>query len=156
MEESQKKQRVVMVSGGFDPFHLGHLLSFQAAKALGDKLVVVIDGDDFLKKKKGSFFMPLEDRVAIIKELKCVDEVIVIGDGEIDDAILHIKPDIFAKGGDRNSLDTIPKAEKDACEKVGCKIVFNVGGGKIRSSSDLLDRWVKLNSSNSSSNFTQS
>lgn len=123
--------------------HLGHLLSFQAAKSIGDTLIVVIDGDKFLRNKKGDFFMPVEDRFAIIKELRCVDDVIVMGSGDLADAILHIKPDIFAKGGDRNSLDTIPKSERDACEKVGCKIVFNVGGGKIRSSSDMLNEWIK-------------
>ncbi|HLD97895.1 MAG TPA: adenylyltransferase/cytidyltransferase family protein [Candidatus Nanoarchaeia archaeon] len=147
-EKTETKKRVVMVSGGFDPLHLGHLLSFQAAKALGDKLIVVIDGDEFLVKKKGAPFMPVEDRVAIIKELRCVDEVVVIGDGDISDAIIHIKPDVFANGGDKNSLETIPKEEREACEKVGCKIVFNVGGGKIRSSSVLLDNWIKNNSKN--------
>lgn len=131
-----------MVSGGFDPLHLGHLIHFQSAKALGDKLVVVIDGDEFLRNKKGKPFMPVEDRVAIIKELRCVDEVLVMGTGLITDAILHIKPNILAKGGDRNSLKTIPREERAACKKVGCTIVFNVGGGKIRASSDLLRDWV--------------
>ena len=143
--ETVKKQIVVMVSGGFDPLHLGHLFSFQAAKSLGDKLIVLIDGDDFLKKKKGAPFLPLEDRVAIIKELRCVDEVVVIGDGDISDAIRHIKPDIIANGGDRNSLETIPESERRAAEEVGAKMIFNVGGGKIRSSSQLLKNWIDNN-----------
>src|SRR3990167_6959853 len=84
-KNKKDSEKLVMVSGGFDPLHLGHLLSFQAAKALGDKLIVVIDSDEFLVKKKGAPFMPVEDRVAIIKELRCVDEVVVIGDGDISD-----------------------------------------------------------------------
>lgn len=143
MEEIKKKEKIVMVSGGFDPFHLGHLLSFQAAKKLGDKLIVVIDGDGYLIKKKGAVFMPIEDRIAIIKELKCVDDVIVMGDGDLSETILYMKPDIFANGGDRSNLERIPITEREACEKVGCKIIFNVGGGgKLRSSSNLLKKWV--------------
>src|SRR3990167_3012816 len=143
MEEINKKEKIVMVSGGFDPLHLGHLLSFQAAKRLGDKLIVVIDGDEFLIKKKGAVFLPVEDRITIIKEFRCVDDVIVMGDGDLSETILHMKPDIFANGGDRGSLDRIPLTEREACEKVGCKIVFNVGGGnKLRSSSELLKKWV--------------
>ena len=88
--------------------------------------------------------MPVEDRVAIIKELRCVDDVIVMGDGDLSDAILHLKPDIFANGGDRSTFERIPLSEREACEKVGCKIVFNVGGGKIRSSSELLRKWCEF------------
>lgn len=150
-KKSQKQKSVyvkpvikkVMVSGGFDPLHLGHLLSFQAACSLGDKLVVVIDGDGFLLQKKGAIFMPLEDRVAIIKELRCVDEVVVMGNGSIADAIRHIKPAIWANGGDKNSLKTIPKEEVAACREVGCELVFDIGGGKIRASSELLRKWVE-------------
>ncbi len=146
IELNGKKEKIVMVSGGFDPLHLGHLLSFQAAKRLGDKLVVVIDGDEYLIKKRGHVFMPIEDRIAIIRELECVDDVITMGDGDLSETILHMKPDIFANGGDKNLLEKIPSSEIEACEKVGCKIIFNVGGGnKLRSSSELLDRWVTLN-----------
>ncbi len=138
-----RKEKVVMVSGSFDPLHLGHLLSFQAAKALGDKLVVVIDGDEYTIKKKGKVFMPLEDRVAIIKELRCVDDVFVMGGGDVVNAILHLKPNIWANGGDIDSIKKIPILERNACIKVRCQIIFGVGGGKIRSSSDLLSNWVK-------------
>ena len=141
--EIKRKEKVVMVGGGFDPLHLGHLMKLKSAKALGDKLVVALDGDEYLIKKKGKVFMPAEDRFMIMKELKCVDEVIMIGKGSIADAILQIKPDIYAHGGYKDSIGTLVKEEVEACKKVGTEIVFNVGGAKIRSSSELLKRWVE-------------
>ena len=88
--------------------------------------------------------MPIEDRIAVIKELRCVDDVIIMGDGDLSETILYMKPDIFANGGDISALEKIPLSEREACEKVGCKILFNVGGGnKLRSSSDLWNKWVE-------------
>ena len=141
-KNGKKTETVVLVTGGYDPLHIGHLLSFKAAKALGDKLIVAIDGNEYLRKKMGAPFLPIEDRVAIIQELRCVDQVIVIGDGDMSDAILAIKPDILANGGDRSSIKNLLKKEVGACRKIGCRMIFNVGGGKIRSSSDLLRQWV--------------
>lgn len=141
--KNTKKEKVVMVSGGFDPLHLGHLMKLKAAKALGDKLIVVLDGDGYLEKKKGRPFMPAEDRYIIMKELRCVDEVIILGRGNIADAILNIKPDIYAHGGDKDSIEKLVPEEVEACKKAGVLMVFNVGGGKIRSSSELLNKWVE-------------
>jgi len=134
-----------MVSGGFDPLHSGHLIHFKEAKKLGDKLIVVIDGDSYLINKKGKIFMPIEDRVAIIKELRCVDEVIALekNKSNISEIILKIKPDILAKGGDIVNLDQFSKEEVEACKKINCKIVFGIGGKKIRASSELLKNWVE-------------
>lgn len=146
IEKVGKREIKVMVSGCFDPLHIGHLHYFQDAKKLGDKLIVVIDNDSYTKKKKGAVFMPIQDRLPIIKELKCVDEAISMDEGEdVSEAILNIKPDIFAKGGDIDSIEKIPKNEILACKKTGCRIVFNVGGGKIRASSVLLKTWVDKN-----------
>lgn len=134
------KQIVVATSGGFDPLHIGHVRLMEEAKKLGDKLIVIVNGDGWLERKKGYAFMPAEERVEIIKALRCVDEVVVWDDGTstVSGALASIKPDIFAKGGDRDSYDKIPEAA--VCEKINCKIVFNVGGGKIQSSSWLLNK----------------
>ncbi len=140
-----------MVSGGFDPIHIGHVRYFEAAKKLGDKLVVVINNDHWYKVKGRPVFMPDKERKEIIKSLKCVDKVILSGhqkntkDISVCKEIEKIRPHIFAKGGDRKpSGDPIPEPEVAICKKLGIKIIYNVGrGGKVRSSSDLLKEYEK-------------
>lgn len=132
-----------MVSGGFDPVHIGHLRMFQEAKKLGDELLVVINSDSWLKRKKGKNFMLSRDRKEIIKGFECVNYVYVL-ESDIDDvteAIELFKPSIFANGGDRKAPKDIPEAK--LCKKHKVKMVFNVGGGKIRSSSELLKEYSK-------------
>ena len=87
--------------------------------------------------------MPAQDRAEIISALAGVDAVVIWDDGkdDVSAALEYIQPDIFAKGGDRNSLAKIPEAA--VCKRIGCKIIFNVGGGKIESSSWLLERFSK-------------
>lgn len=137
-----KKEILVMVCGGFDPLHIGHIDHFKKAKALGDKLLVVTQGDDWLVRKKGKCFMTLDDRISMIKELKCVDYVIGWKSDRDDqgETLELIRPDIFAKGGDRKDINSIPKEEVDACKKYGIRLVFGVDG-RIRSSSELLKRY---------------
>lgn len=132
---------LVATSGGFDPVHLGHLKLFREAKKLGDKLVVIVNDDGWLQRKKGRVFMPLEDRIEIIKEFRCVDLVVVWDDGSenTSGALEILRPQIFANGGDRKNKNDIPEAK--ICEEIGCKIIFNVGGGKIRSSSELSQKY---------------
>jgi D-beta-D-heptose 7-phosphate kinase/D-beta-D-heptose 1-phosphate adenosyltransferase len=116
-------QRIVAVSGGFDPLHVGHIRYFLAAKQIAPILVVILNGDSFLMRKKGYAFMPLEERIEIIQNIKCVD-VVWPFESESDnvaDAIRAIKPDYFAKAGDRN-LGNIPLDEILACREVGCEI----------------------------------
>ncbi|MCF7859636.1 MAG: adenylyltransferase/cytidyltransferase family protein [Candidatus Cloacimonetes bacterium] len=133
--------KVVAVSGGFDPIHVGHVRLINNAKALGDKLVVIINNDNWLKKKKGYTFMKEEDRLEIIKNLKSVDDAILTkhcpndDDVSVCDALMEIKPDLFANGGDRKA-DNIP--EYKLCDDLGIEMRFNVGGDKIRSSSELV------------------
>lgn len=141
--ERKKKKIMVAVSGGFDPLHIGHVRMFEEAKKLGDELVVILNNDNWLRKKKGRAFMPEVERKEIIEALRCVDRVVLTGHGPNPDdmsvcAELHaLKPDIFANGGDRNH-NNIP--EVAVCEDLGCKIVFNVGkGGKVQSSSWLIN-----------------
>lgn len=132
---------VVAVCGGFDPIHVGHVRHFRDAKKLGDVLVVMLNTDDWLVKKKGYIFMPFEERKEIIESIRYVDKVIPVidTDGSVAKTLEQLKPDIFAKGGDR-TITNIPKSEIDVCEKLGIKIVFSVGGGKVQSSSWLIDK----------------
>ncbi len=129
---------IVATSGGYDPLHIGHLRCLRAASEFGGTLITIVNGDGFLERKKQYKFMPLADRMEIIDGIKGVDIVIPWDDGTqfVSGAIELIKPNIFAKGGDRAEPKDIP--EWDICQEVGCKVVFNVGGGKIRSSSELV------------------
>lgn len=138
MKEGKKVR--VMVAGGFDPLHIGHLAHFQMAKKLGDWLIVSVNPDSDMIRKKGYCFMPLEERREIIKELRCVDEVLttIDNDGTQAETLKLVKPDIFAKGGDRTP-GNMPQNEVDACEEIGCKIVYGVGP-KLTSSSELVRR----------------
>jgi len=139
-----------MVSGGFDPVHIGHVRLFNEAKRLGDELVVVINNDNWLKSKKGYVFMPELERKEIIEAFEAVDRVILSGhkentkDMSVCMELIKVKPHIFANGGDRNEKDANdPNSslyrERQIHKKLGIKMVYNVGyGGKVRSSSELV------------------
>jgi len=132
-------------SGGFDPLHVGHLRCIQSTAKMcqGVKrteaglFVVIVNGDGFLYRKKGYAFMPHIERMEIVGGIEGVDYVLGWDDGTqtVTGALEIIKPDYFTKGGDRNSAENVP--EFDLCKKIGCDVIFNVGGGKIRSSSEL-------------------
>lgn len=121
-----------------DPPHKGHRDHCRLAKKLGDWLIVSIQPDSNLVKKKGYCLLPLEHRKAVIEEWRCVDEVIVtLGeDGLQAETLKLVRPDIFAKGGDRTP-DNMPQAEIDACQEIGCEIVYGVGD-KIGSSKEFV------------------
>ena len=132
--------KIVVVSGGFDPVHIGHVRMFNEARALGDKLIVILNNDNWLKMKKGFVFMPEAERAEIIKEFGSVDDVIVTSHSENDSdtsvqrELEMIKPHIFANGGDRKAEVDIPEVE--VCKKYGIEMHFNIGqGGKVQSSS---------------------
>jgi cytidyltransferase-like protein len=131
------KPVTVAISGAFDPIHVGHVRYIREAAKLGDRLVVILNSDDFLLRKKGFVFRPFEDRKEILESVKGVDEVIasVDEDQTVSKTLELLKPDIFAKGGARTGPENIPEAK--TCRKIGCKLVTNVGGGQIRSDSDL-------------------
>ena len=137
-----KEGKVVVVSGGFDPVHIGHVRMFQEAKDLagpGGKLIVVINCDAWLVRKKGKAFMREEDRAEIIRAFGCVDDVYILHSdrNDVGEALERTKPHIFANGGDRRNTNDIPEAV--VCEQYNIQMVFNIGeGGKIRSSSELL------------------
>ena len=145
----KNKKIVVAVSGGFDPIHIGHVRMFQEAKKLGDELVVIINNDNWLRKKKGYVFMPEDQRKEIIESIKGVDRVVIskhpknTTDMSICDALIKVMPDIFANGGDRVATNT---PEIVVCKKHKIKMIWNVGdGGKVQSSSWLVSA-VKLQS----------
>jgi len=137
----------VAISGGFDPIHIGHIRLIQEARKLGDKLVVILNNDNWLRKKKKHIFMHQKERREILESIEGVDQVVLTGhpknpkDMSVSRELFKVRPDIFANGGDRKSEKDIP--EVIACRKIGCKMVFNVGrGGKIQSSSWLLSQYV--------------
>src|SRR3989338_1650870 len=136
------KKIAVLTSGGFDPMHVGHFRCMEAAKKLGDYLIVVVNGDSWLKRKKGRVSMPAKERAEIIGGLRCVDEVYILNStrDDVGEALERFRPAIFAKGGDRTAKN-IP--EREICKKLGIKVVYRVGGGKIESSSELLEKYWK-------------
>lgn len=137
--------KIVVVSGGFDPLHSGHIAYFKSARKLGDKLVVAVNSDDWLTRKKGRPFMSFHERCNIIQELGCVDQVIGFNDEDdtASNAIFQMlstkrRSDtvIFANGGDRTS-DNIPEMIYDEVQ-----FEFGVGGeDKKNSSSWILKEW---------------
>ena len=142
-----KKPKVVAVSGGFDPLHIGHVRMFEEARAMGDKLVVILNNDNWLMEKKGFVFMPQEERKAIIEAYDFVDRVFITEHIENDPdrsvvaALRAVMPDVFCNGGDRASAADIP--EVAVCEELGIQMQFGVGGGKIQSSSWLTAQMPK-------------
>ena len=145
------EKRVVLVTGGFDPLHSGHLAYFNSAKALGDTLVVGINSDSWLKRKKGRSFYTWNERFQLIKNLEMVDYVIEFNDDE-NNSINAIKQStqtfpgakiIFANGGDRTA-ENIPEMGllDDIRYKDNLEFVFSVGGdNKMNSSSWILEEW---------------
>jgi len=133
--------KVVVVSGYFDPLHVGHIEYLKMAKSLGDKLIVILNNDKQAELKKSKAFMPEQERKIILEALKMVDEVFLSIDEDVSvcKSLEFIKPNIFAKGGDRFNNE-IP--EREICNKLGIKMVDGLGN-KIQSSS-----WLIKGSSN--------
>lgn len=144
IRESQFKEKtVVCTSGYFDPIHPGHISCIRESKKFGDILVVLLNGDSQCITKKGKPFMPVRDKAYIIDSIKEVDYVVIYDHPDRVDCcegIEIVKPDIFTKGGDRNTKGNVP--EVDIVESYGGKVEYNVGDPKIRSSSDYLKEWV--------------
>jgi cytidyltransferase-like protein len=136
--------KIVMATGGFDPMHSGHIAYLKASRALGDMLIVGINSDEWLERKKGRAFMPWNERLCIVNNLAMVDEVYTFDDedGSARHFIQQVRahyPDaelIFANGGDRTQ-DNIPEMRVD-----GIEFAFGVGGeNKANSSSWILQDW---------------
>lgn len=135
---------IVVVSGGFDPIHSGHIKLLKEAKLLGDMLIVGINSDEWLAHKKGRAFMPWPERLCIINNLAMVDEVYTFDDEDgsarhlLAQVRAHYPTDriIFANGGDRTQNNIPEMSVKDV------EFVFGVGGeNKANSSSWILEEW---------------
>ncbi len=134
--------KIVLVTGGFDPLHSGHIKYFKEAKKLGSKLIVGLNSDEWLARKKGKPFMLFDERYTIIKALEMVDDVISFSDDDdtANHAIFQVQSThggkvIFANGGDR-TRGNIPEMKFTNVE-----FAFGVGGEKINSSKQLLEDW---------------
>lgn len=134
--------KVSIVSGGFDPIHVGHIELFEKARELSDELWVILNTDEFLANKKGKPFMPFEERKKILKSLSVVDVVVrcVDKDQTVCKTLKKLKKTtaitdtelFFCNGGDRTSGKNTP--EHKLCEEIGIKTVYGLGD-KIQSSS---------------------
>ena len=131
-----EERPTVMVSGGFDPVHAGHIRMIRHAAQYGD-VIVIANSDDWLYRKKGFVFMEWEKRVEILNAIKGVVIVDSVddSDGTVCDAIKRHVPTYFANGGDRGRSNT---PEQSVCEELDVKLLWGIGGEeKIDSSSDL-------------------
>jgi D-beta-D-heptose 7-phosphate kinase/D-beta-D-heptose 1-phosphate adenosyltransferase len=130
-------RKVVAVSGGFDPMHIGHVRMIQNSAEIGDVLVI-INSDDWLKRKKGYVFMPFEERAEILSAVKGVVSIVSVDDTDntVCEALRTHAPDYFANGGDRKQKNT---PEMTVCEELGIEMLWSMGGGKIQSSSWLVE-----------------
>tara|TARA_R100000030_G_scaffold98422_2_gene88341 strand:- start:503 stop:955 length:453 start_codon:yes stop_codon:yes gene_type:complete len=137
--ENNKPRKTVMVSGGFDPVHIGHIRMILDAAQYGD-VIVVANSDEWLFRKKGFVFMEFEQRAEILAAIKGVVKVSGVDDSDatVCEAIRRLNPDIFANGGDRRKHNT---PEQAVCEELGVEMLWGIGGeDKANSSSDLVER----------------
>lgn len=143
IKKTKKKPITVAVSGYFNPLHVGHLEMIAKARKLGDKLVVIVNNDLQVKLKGSVSFMMEQDRLKIIKALRDVDQVFLSIDKDktVCKSLTKLRPDVFANGGDRKSLNDVP--EYAICQKLNIKMVDGLGK-KIRASSELIAKAAAL------------
>ena len=141
------KRPTVMVSGGFDPVHVGHIRMIRDAAQYGD-VIVVANSDQWLYRKKGFVFMEFDKRSEILSAIKGVIVVDSVDDtdGTVCEAIRRHKPDFFANGGDRGKSNT---PEQSVCEEMGVELLWEIGGDyKADASSNLVERFRKNTENN--------
>lgn len=142
----------VLITGGFDPLHSGHIQAFRYASAIG-KLIVGVNSDEWLIRKKKSFLLPREERATIIRNLSCVHDVLTNwsdNDGTACEAIQAFRgaysrkgePLLFANGGDRTPQNA-SDAEVSLCVSLDIMLLYGVGGDKTQSSSNFLAQYLK-------------
>jgi len=138
-----RERPIIAVSGGFDPVHIGHVRMIQDAARYGD-VMVIINSDDWLMRKKGYVFMPWEQRAEIMGNIKGVRFVTQVddSDGTVCEALKRHRPDAFANGGDRKTKNT---PEMDVCEELGIQMMWAIGGSDKPQSSSWLVNNLKEN-----------
>lgn len=132
-------RQVVLISGGFDPIHVGHIRLIQSCARVAP-VWVALNSNEWLKRKKGYVFMPWRDRAEILNAIQGVENVVMIRDedGSVCDAIKAVRPRYFANGGDRY-MASADRREVDLCDRMGIGLLYNMGGGKAASSSRLVE-----------------
>lgn len=130
------RYETVAVSGGMDPVHKGHVRMIQEAAQFGE-VIIILNSDEWLMRKKGFVFMSWEERAEILESIKGVTKVVRVDDtdGSVCEALRREKPTYFANGGDRTDKNT---PEMDVCSELGITMLWGVGGGKVQSSSWLV------------------
>ena len=138
-------EKIIVLSGGFDPVHVGHMRMFEDAKKYGAKVIVGVNSDNWLIRKKGAPFMNFEERTEILRGVKYID--LVVGFNDEDDSACELIRDVqsmypdkdvkifFGNGGDRTNKTT---PEINYCKSNNIEMLWGVGGGKIQSSSELI------------------
>ena len=156
MDKSNWIKNVIIVSGGFDPVHKGHLRMFREASWLGHQVIVGLNSDEWLSRKKGKPFMKFEERKEILESMKYINQVLPFDDdddtaSDLIEKVVKIYEEqsritinndgydiYFANGGDRGK-DNVP--EVDTCETLNVTMLWGIGGDKIQSSSELTANW---------------
>ena len=138
-----REKPLIAVSGGFDPVHIGHIRMIHEASRYGN-VMVIINSDEWLQRKKGYVFMPWEERAEIMGNIKGVVMVTQVDDkdGTVCEALRRHRPDAFANGGDRKTQNT---PEMDVCEELGIQMMWAVGGNDKPQSSSWLVNKLKEN-----------
>ena len=130
-------EKTIVLSGGFDPIHAGHIKMIQDATLYGE-VTIVLNSDDWLKRKKGYVFMPFTSRSYLLRHIKGVKEVFAVDDSDntVCEALRRINPDMFGNGGNRTAENT---PEVNLCKEMKIDMVWNLGGNKIQSSRGLIN-----------------
>jgi D-beta-D-heptose 7-phosphate kinase/D-beta-D-heptose 1-phosphate adenosyltransferase len=131
------KNKSIVISGGFDPVHPGHIKMIQAAAYMG-KVIVALNSDEWLRRKKGYVFMPFKSRAYLLQHIKGVHEVYAVDDSDntVCEALYRLQPDMFGNGGNRTADNT---PEVSLCSDLNIETIWNLGGKKIESSSGLIN-----------------
>lgn len=137
---NERHEKIIALSGGFAPLHEGHIAMIEAASHYG-RVHIYLNTDEWLMRKKGFVTIPFKTRAAVLSAIKGVDMVIpaIDDDNTVCENLRKFKPDYFGNGGDRKATNT---PEVSMCDELGIKLIFNLGGDKENSSTDIIQNIV--------------